>query len=34
VDESGQGKATLSVCKFVGELDGKKCVFGVSFVIE
>ena len=34
VDKSGRGKATLSVCKFVGELDGKKCVFGISFVIE
>ena len=30
----GHGKVTLSVCKFVGEFDGKKCVFGVSFVIE
>jgi PAS domain-containing protein len=34
VDESGHGKATLSVCKFVGELDGRKCAFGVSFIIE
>ena len=34
VDRSGQGTATMSVCKFVGELDGKKCVFGVSFNIE
>ncbi|MEJ2070928.1 MAG: PAS domain-containing protein [Syntrophobacterales bacterium] len=30
----GRGKVTLNVCKFVGELDGKKRVFGVSFVIE
>jgi len=28
-----QGKTTLSVCKFLGELDGEKCVMGVSFVI-
>jgi len=34
VGQSGSGKATLSVCKFLGELDGKKCVMGVSFVIE
>ncbi len=27
-------KATLSVCKFVGEFDGKRCAFGVSFIIE
>ena len=27
-------KATLSVCKFPGELDGKRCTFGISFVIE
>jgi PAS domain-containing protein len=30
----GRGKVTLNVCKFVGELDGKKGVFGVSFVID
>ena len=30
----GQGQVTLNVCKFVGELDGKKGVFGVSFVID
>jgi len=23
-----------SVCKFVGELDGNKCNFGIAFVIE
>lgn len=34
VDKSAHGEATLSVCKFVGELDGKKRVFGVSFMIE
>lgn len=34
VDKSGQGNATLSVCKFVHDLDGKKRAFGVSFVIE
>jgi two-component system aerobic respiration control sensor histidine kinase ArcB len=30
----GRGQVTLNVCKFVGELDGKKGVFGVSFVID
>ena len=34
VDKSGKGKATLSVSKFQGELDGTRCVMGVSFVIE
>jgi PAS domain-containing protein len=29
-----RGKVTLNVCKFVGKLDGKKGVFGVSFVID
>lgn len=24
----------LSVCKFVGEFEGKRCAFGVSFVVE
>ena len=30
----GRGQVTLNVCKFVGELNGKKGVFGVSFVFE
>ena len=34
VDRSKRGRATLNVCKFIGDLDGKRCVFGVSFVIE
>ena len=34
VDQSEKGKATLSVCKFVGELDDERCVMGVSFVID
>jgi len=34
VDQSKKGKATLSVCKFLGELEGTRCVMGVSFVIE
>ena len=33
VDHSGDGKATLNVCKFIGEYDGNRCVFGISFVI-
>ncbi len=32
VDRSEKGKATLSVCKFLGELDGTRCVMGVSFI--
>jgi PAS domain-containing protein len=34
VDDSSRGKITLSVCKCIGELDGKKHAFGISFVIE
>ena len=34
VDKSSRGKATLNVCKWLGELDGKKRCFGISFVIE
>jgi hypothetical protein len=30
----GRGQVTLKVCKFLGDLDGKRCCFGVSFVIE
>ncbi len=33
VDNSQYGKATLSVCKWVDELDGRRLVFGISFVI-
>lgn len=34
VDKSGQGKATLNVCKWPDELDGVKCCFGISFTID
>ena len=34
VDKSSRGKATLNVCKWLGELDGKTHCFGISFVIE
>lgn len=34
VQQSQQGQATLNVCKWAGELDGKKCCFGISFVIS
>ena len=34
VDDSSKGKVTLNVCKFAGELDGQKCAFGISFVID
>lgn len=30
----GRGKVTLNVCKFLGEFDDRKCVFGISFVID
>ena len=33
VDHSEYGKATLSVCKWVDDLDGRRLVFGISFVI-
>jgi hypothetical protein len=33
VDHSDHGKATLSVCKWVDDLDGRRLVFGISFVI-
>jgi len=33
VDKSDRGKATLNVCKWVDELDGKKYCFGISFNI-
>lgn len=34
VDRSEKGRATLSACKFPGELDGTPCVMGISFIIE
>ena len=34
VHKSAKGEVTLNVCKFPGELDGVRCTFGVSFVIE
>ncbi|MEM7121542.1 MAG: hypothetical protein AAF563_09725 [Pseudomonadota bacterium] len=34
VDKSGKGNEMLSVCKFMGGLDGKRRCFGVSFLIE
>lgn len=33
VDHSEYGPATLSVCKWVAELDCRRLVFGISFVI-
>ncbi len=33
VDHSEHGKATLSVCKWVDDLEGRRLVFGISFVI-
>jgi PAS domain-containing protein len=34
IDRPGKGRTTLNVCKFLGELDGTRCVMGISFVIE
>lgn len=33
VDHSEHGVATLSVCKWADDLDGRRLVFGISFVI-
>ena len=33
VDHSEHGRAVLSVCKWLDELDGRRLVFGISFVI-
>ena len=33
VDHSEHGQAILSVCNWVGDLDGRRLVFGISFVI-
>ncbi len=34
VDTPEGGKVTLSVCKYPEQLDGKTCVFGISFAVE
>jgi len=34
VGKSDRGRATLCVCKWLGELDGEKRCFGISFTIE
>lgn len=34
VAKFNHGKATLNVCKWLGELDGSKRCFGISFIIE
>ena len=33
VDKSKQGGTTLNACKWLGELDGKRRCFGISFTI-
>ena len=33
VNESSNGKVTLSVCKWPGDLDGDRRTFGISFVM-
>ena len=34
VNKSGRGQATLNVCKFIGDYEGQRCVFGISFIID
>jgi hypothetical protein len=34
VHKSSKGEATINVCKWPGELDGVRCTFGISFIIE
>lgn len=34
VDQSSRGGATLNVCKWPEEFEGKPCCFGISFTIE
>jgi len=34
VNKSSRGRATLSVCKWLGDLEGGKRCFGISFVVE
>ena len=34
VQQSRHGEATLNVCKWAGDLDERKCCFGISFIIE
>ncbi|MEM7025325.1 MAG: hypothetical protein AAF637_22460, partial [Pseudomonadota bacterium] len=34
VSHSVHGKSTLNVCKFIGDLDGRRLVFGISFIID
>ena len=34
VAKSSSGQVTLNVCKFMGDFEGERHVFGVSFIIE
>ena len=34
VQKSRHGDATLNVCKWAGDLDGERCCFGISFIID
>jgi hypothetical protein len=34
VRQSVHGDASLNVCKWVGDLDGQRCCFGISFIIQ
>lgn len=31
---SSAGPIDLNVCKFIGDFEGKRCVFGISFSID
>ncbi len=34
VTKSTHGQSTLNVCKFIGVFEGKRHVFGISFIID
>jgi PAS domain-containing protein len=34
VRQSAHGDASLDICKWVGDLDGRRCCFGNSFIIK
>ena len=33
-DKSSHGKATLNVCKWLGDFEGHKCCFRISFIMD
>ncbi|WP_299585565.1 PAS domain-containing protein [uncultured Microbulbifer sp.] len=34
VDKSSEGRASLSVCKWLDEFEGQQCCFGISFICD